>query len=113
MSENEEIDDQGETQDEVVEQPEIDTRLKKSVAMLLKQTKIDPKKMEGMSLEDQFDKLSFLLENTPEPKKTKNKPVVPLPTDPNQKEIGRVVKDVGGKEFHLFKPSEWIIKPKK
>ena len=116
MSEEEINEDQGETQDnEEVEQPvqKTDVRLKKSVDLLLKQTKLDPKKMEGMSLEEQFDKLSFLLENIPEPKKEKNKPVVPLPTDPNQKKIGRVIKDVGGKEFYLFKPNEWINQPKK
>jgi hypothetical protein len=98
-----------ESTEEIIEETKKDDpRLQKSVELLIKQTNIDEEKLAGLSLEDKFDRLSFLYDNMPKQSKSRNKPVVPLPINTNEPIIGRKMKDVGGKDFYLFKPSEWI-----
>ena len=96
----------------IVEEIKVDARLQKSVNLLIKQTNVDKEKLEGLNLEEQFDRLSFLAENLPKQAKSKNRPVVPLPTDINEQPIGRKVRVSGGSDFYLFKPSEWLGKKK-
>lgn len=87
------------------------TRLQKSVNRLIKLSKIDKEKLKGLSLEEQYDRLEFLVENLPKKTKTKkdkNKPVIPLPTNINAPKIGRKVKDDMGGNFWLFETKEWI-----
>lgn len=88
-----------------------DKRLKKSIKLLIKITKIDEENLKGLSLEEQFDRLSFLQDNMPKKKKSKNKPVVPLPIDLDMPKFGKKVKNSAGGHFWLFSPKEWL-KPK-
>ena len=99
-----------EPEPDVVEIPTVDKRLKKSVDLLIKLTKIDKKKLEGLSLEEQFDRLSFLSDNLPKTKKEKNKPVVGLPMTDNNT-VGREVR-AGNTSYMLYSPDEWV-KPEK
>ena len=108
------MNEQQEIIEEIIEEPEeveeaIDSRLQKSVDVLKKLTKIDEKKLEGLTLEEQFDRLDFLADNLPKTRKvTRNKPIVPLPTDVDAPKFGRKVKDDQGGNFWLFNAKEWI-----
>jgi len=100
--------------DEVTEDVIVDSRLQKSVNRLKKVTKIKEKALEGLSLEEQFDRLEFMVENAPKKiKKTKNKPIIGLPINVDAKQFGRKVSDPSGGDYYLFKPSEWINQKKK
>lgn len=104
----EESDDGEEESDTETASTPSDSRLKKSINRMIKETGIDKEKLKGLSLEDQFDRLEFLLDNLPEEdtkKKRKNKPVTGMPTGSGG--LGRRVK-VGGKTFYHFHPSEWL-----
>ena len=117
MSEEEEqdiefVDNEGNVEEE------DDTRLQKSVNRLIKLSKIDKEKLKGLSLEEQYDRLEFLVENIPKKTKTKikrdkNKPVIPMPTDIDIPKFGRKVKNDAGGDFWLFKTDEWIKSKKK
>lgn len=117
------ISNENEEQNEEIEEVEEDiefvdnegnvenTRLQKSVNRLIKLSKIDKEKLKGLSLEEQYDRLEFLVENLPKKKKTKrdkNKPIIPLPTDIDAPKFGRKVKDNMGGNFWLFETKEWI-----
>ena len=91
---------------------DIDSRLQKSVGMLKTLAKIDDEKLKGLSLEEQFDRLTFYLDNQPKKKKSKNKPVVGMPLDSDAPSIGRTAKE-GNSKIWYFKPNEWIIPTKK
>ena len=69
-----------EESDEIEESIEDDPRLIKMVERLKKQAKISAEKLEGKTLEEQYDLLEFYLDNKPKRKRTGNKPVVPVVT---------------------------------
>lgn len=100
---------------EVEESPEIveDQRLQKSVDRLISITKVKKDALEGLSLEDQYDRLEFMLDNMPVNKvvKTKNRPIIPLPTTVDKTLLGRSVSDKGG-EGVFFSTKEWLKKKK-
>ena len=85
----EEIEDEEETE-------VLNPRLQKSVNLLIKITKINKEKLKGLTLEEQFDRLDFLAENSPKTtKKTKkkNKPVIPNPIDVDAPKFGTINKN--------------------
>ena len=117
MSENQEPivnEEVTEEEDEVTEDVIVDSRLQKSVNRLKKVTKIKEKALEGLSLEEQFDRLEFMVENAPKKlKKTKNKPIIGLPTDLEEVILGTSVNQKEGGEGVFFKTSEWLNLTKK
>ena len=87
---SEDIENQDNEADEVITSD--DSRLKKAVGILIKQSGIDPSKLEGKSVEEQFDLLSFYQENKPKRKRaTGNKPVIPVPTTTENPKFGKVI----------------------
>ena len=107
---NEEVEEEVEEED--TEEIVIDKRLQKSVERLKKITKIKKEALEGLTLEEQFDRLSFMVDNKPTIKKTKNKPIIGLPNTEALK-IGRIVKnELGGSAF-MIDPLEWLKSDKK
>jgi hypothetical protein len=112
MSEiNKEVENQDQMVEEITDklQQKVDIRLAKMVDRLIKQTGVAKEKLKDKTLEEQYDLLEFLADNSPKPadKKTKNEPVIPLPTNASDPTIGKRVKDVEG-EYWLFKPHEWL-----
>ena len=81
--------------DEIEEVEEVeelgDPRLKKAVEMLVKQSGINSAKLEGKSLEEQFDLLNFYIENKPKRKAKRNRPVIPNPTTTENPKFGKIV----------------------
>ena len=111
MSNEEEVEMELEFVDNEEEVIEEDTRLQKSIKRLIKITKIDKEKLKGLTSEEQFDRLEFLVENLPKKtksKKDKNKPIVPLPIDVDSPKFGRMVKNAAGGNYWLFKIEDWI-----
>ena len=73
-------------------EPSEDSRLRKAVGILLKQSGVDPAKLEGKCIEEQFDLLSFYQENKPKKKRAKrNKPVIPVPTTTENPKFGKLI----------------------
>ena len=90
--------------EEEPEEPEVDSRLKKMVNVLLKQVG-EVKGLEGKTLEEQFDLLEFLAGNKPAPKvKAKNKPIVGKPTSQDKPQIGTLIYKNGDKLQMKFDP---------
>jgi len=96
-----------------VDDKDVDPRLSKAVEILIKSTGINKDKLKGKTMPEQFDLLTFYMENMPEKNKktpNKNEPIIPLPSG-TVASIGRKVKDSTG-NFYLFKPQEWIPQKK-
>ena len=97
MTDNE--DQNSDIEEEIEEEEEtevLDTRLQKSVNLLIKITKINKDKLKGLTLEEQFDRLDFLADNIPKTtKKTKkkNKPIVSIPVDIDAPKFGTINKN--------------------
>ena len=105
-----------EGEEEVIEEEEVDKvdkRLLKSVNRMKKELKIKDEVLKGLSVEEQFDRLEFMADNMPKFKKTKNKPIVGLPTDADAPKIGRFAKGEHGETIYLLKPHEWLNRKKK
>ena len=94
-----------------VDDKDVDVRLTKAVDILIKSTGIDKDKLKGKTMPEQFDLLTFYMENMPDKTINKNEPIIPLPAG-SVPQIGRKVKDNTG-NFWLFKAQEWIKRKKK
>lgn len=100
------------SEQETHDNTQIDSRLQKSVNMLINLTKVEPEKLKGLTLEEQFDRLSFLRDNLPKKRKEKNKPVIGMPINADAPKFGSIQKE-GGKDIWYFKHEEWLNQPKK
>ena len=89
-----------------VDDKDVDVRLTKAVDILIKSTGIDKEKLKGKTMPEQFDLLTFYMENMPDKTINKNEPIIPLPIDSTIK-IGRKVKNAQG-DYWLFKTEEWL-----
>jgi hypothetical protein len=108
--EEEELEDEEEEDDEEEESSLDEQRMKKIINRMIKESGIDKTKLKGLSLDEQFDRLDFYMDNLPKPEKKKkiprkNQPPVGMPT--GEGGIGRKVR-VGNKTFFHFRPDEWL-----
>ena len=88
-----------------------DTRLVKSVELLKKTTKVDPKKLEGMTIAQQFDALSFLADNMPA-SPAPNAPITQVPVGSNGSNDPFKPKKIGDR-FVFSIPMSEALHPKK
>ena len=93
MSLEEQTIEQTEESTDFEDEVEVDTRLQSAVELLKKQTGIDGKQIQGMTVEEQYDFLDRYIKVQPKGKVKRNKPVRPVPTATQNPSFGKLIEN--------------------